>query len=66
MSAALEVANVEVLPSTPPMQALDGVSLRIDEGELVAIVRRQDPASRRCCTSSARSTVRRGAVSVAG
>ena len=39
MSAALEVENVEkYYPGSPPVRALDGVSLRIDEGELVAIV----------------------------
>ncbi len=39
MTAALEIDNVSKhYPGSPPVRALDGVSLRIDEGELVAIV----------------------------
>jgi putative ABC transport system ATP-binding protein len=39
MSVALEIDRVEkYYPGSPPVRALDGVSLRIEEGELVAIV----------------------------
>ncbi|MEM7274544.1 MAG: ABC transporter ATP-binding protein [Actinomycetota bacterium] len=39
MSAALELDDVvKTYDGTPPVQALDGVSLRIDHGELAAIV----------------------------
>ncbi len=39
MSAALELIDVvKEYPGEPPIRALDGVSLRVDEGEMVAIV----------------------------
>jgi putative ABC transport system ATP-binding protein len=39
VSVALDIDRVEkYYPGSPPVRALDGVSLRIDEGELVAIV----------------------------
>ncbi len=39
MSAALEIQDVaKFYDGAPPVRALDGVSLRIDEGELAAIV----------------------------
>jgi putative ABC transport system ATP-binding protein len=39
VSVALEIDRVEkYYPGSPPVRALDGVSLRIEEGELVAIV----------------------------
>lgn len=39
MSAALEIQDVaKFYDGSPPVRALDGVSLRIDEGELAAIV----------------------------
>ena len=39
MTAALELIDVvKEYPGEPPIRALDGVSLRVDEGEMVAIV----------------------------
>ena len=39
MTAALELIDVvKEYPDEPPIRALDGVSLRVDEGEMVAIV----------------------------
>ncbi|MFM2077406.1 MAG: hypothetical protein RJA49_1296, partial [Actinomycetota bacterium] len=39
MTAALDIVDVtKHYPGNPPVRALDGVSLRIDDGELAAIV----------------------------
>ena len=39
MTPALELRNVtRIYPGEPPIRALDGVNLRIDPGEMIAIV----------------------------
>ena len=55
-AAALEMRNVvKEYPGFPPVRALDDVSVRIDHGELIAVVGPQEVGNPPCSMSWAHS-----------